>query len=673
MKSLVLVVLACGLAVASAWAQPAPAERPPAARPAAERLSAEDYVRPAQLADATVSPGGGHIAMLLTADTGRRTVAVARIDKPSEFKVVAAFSNADVDSVHWVNDRRLVYTGSQPGYIVQAGGAGIFAVDLDGSNQRQLVAWVNSTSQIGTRIQSRVLPYGWFLYGTLDDGSDDVLMHQPIFAASGEVQSGTLVRLNTSTGVTRALSVGAPDFATRWLLDAQGELRVAQVVRDGREQLHWRAPGTNNWQLVDERALNAEDGLEPLALEGPEELLVATRVAGRDTEALHVYNLRKRQLDPEAVAALAGFDLDPALVMNRRQGRVLGLHTRAAQPATLWFDEALARVQRQVDGALPGDRRNRLLCGRCQGTQRFLVHSSSDREAGELLVFDAGAATLSRLGRTHPWLPEDSQGRRTFHRVPARDGLPLPVVLTHPPGQEAKAALPAVMLVHGGPWVRGSDRLWSAEAQFLASRGWRVIEVEFRGSTGFGWRHFRAGWQQWGLAMQDDLADVMAWAAQEGWADAGRACIFGSSYGGYAALMGPIRHPGAWRCAASYAGVTDIQLLFNATWGDLSAQFKRHGLPALVGEPQRDAERLERSSPLRRVAEIKVPVLLGQGVYDRRVPPEHADRFEAAARRAGVRVERVNYDEGHSWVETRHHADFMRRLEAFIARAVAAP
>lgn len=630
---------------------------------------AEHYLRPARFGDISVSPSGRRMALVLTENDGRRVAAVASLDQPANFKVVGAFSNAHVTSVRWVNDERLVYGGAQPGYIVNPGGAGLFAVDHDGGRPRQLVAWVETTEQLGTRIQSRILPYGWFLLDTLDDGSDDLLLYRPISDARGDPMTGRLARVNSVTGTMRSVGAGMPDFASTWLLDPKGEPRVVRVVRDGREQLHWRAPGSDDWQLVDDRAGNSEDSLEPLALEGPDQLLVETR-NGRDTSAVFVYHLRKRQLEAEPVAALGGFDTDAQLVMNRHAGTVLGLHTTAAQPVSVWFDERLAAVQSRVDAALPPDRSNRLLCGRCQSSDHFVVLSRSDRNEGELYTFEPRAGQLRLLGPLRPWLPDTTQGRRSFHRVPARDGLTLPLVVTHPPGRDEARPLPAVVLVHGGPWVRGSHRLWAGEAQFLASRGWRVLEVEFRGSAGFGWRHFRAGWQQWGLAMQDDLADAVAWAAKAGWVDPAQVCIFGSSYGGYAALMGPIRHPGQYRCAASVAGATDIGLLFNATWGDFPEQFKRHGLPALVGEPGRDAERLRATSPLQRLAEIKVPLLLAQGVYDRRVPPEHADRFVAAARRAGVAVERVDYDEGHSWVDTANHADFMRRLEAFIGRAL---
>ncbi len=135
----------------------------------------------------------------------------------------------------------------------------------------------------------------------------------------------------------------------------------------------------------------------------------------------------------------------------------------------------------------------------------------------------------------------------------------------------------------GGP-AHGGQPDASTAYPPATGRGWRVIDVEFRGSTGFGWRHVRAGWQQSGPAMQDDLADAVTWAAQSGWVDPRQVCIFGSSYGGHAPLMGPIRHPSQHRCAASYGGVTDIELMFAPTWGGMTEQHKRHSLPALVGE-----------------------------------------------------------------------------------------
>jgi dipeptidyl aminopeptidase/acylaminoacyl peptidase len=339
-----------------------------------------------------------------------------------------------------------------------------------------------------------------------------------------------------------------------------------------------------------------------------------------------------------------------------------------------WFDAGLQRIQQGIDAALPAGRSNRLYCGRCESTRFFVVRSGSDRQPGEYYLFDRSKPSLERIGASRPWIAEESQGRRSFHRVTTRDGLRMPVYVTHPPGSAADQALPAVVLVHGGPWVRGSDLSWEAEAQFLASRGYRVLEPEFRGSEGYGFRHFKAGWKEWGRAMQDDLVDAVQWAAKQGLVDPAKVCIAGASYGGYAALMGPIANPGVYRCAASFAGVTDIELMYSITWSDTSEASRRYSMPVLIGDRDKDAERLASVSPLKRVADIKVPVLVAHGSADRRVPLDHARKFANAARSAGVAIEQISYSgEGHGFFDPANQADYFGRLERLLESSLKAP
>lgn len=229
------------------------------------------------------------------------------------------------------------------------------------------------------------------------------------------------------------------------------------------------------------------------------------------------------------------------------------------------------------------------------------------------------------------------------------------------------------MLVHGGPWVRGADLSWDERAQYLAALGYRVIEPEFRGSSGYGAKLLRAGDKQWGLRMQDDLVDALAWAAKQGLVDDKRACIMGSSYGGYAALMGPIRDPQAYRCAISFAGVTDIKLRFDAWNSDMSSEAEEFILPELMGDPATDTEMLDKSSPLARVKEIKVPVLLAHGLLDRRVPIDHAREFVSAAKAAGVDIDYVLYEqEAHGFTKLKDEADYYRRVGACLAQHLGA-
>jgi dienelactone hydrolase len=667
--------LALGAAAAAQAQAAEPAAAAPAVQPAAASpLTASDFARPSALSAPVISPGGTHVALLVTSPQGRRVAAVRGLEDET-LNIVGAFSNANVTSVAWVNDRRLVFEAFQPGAEIEEGGAATFAVDLDGSNRLELIAWRRDNATTGTRITRRGLTYGWFLYGTLDDGSDDVLVRRTSVDNAGDLSVNALSRLNTRNGRLTPLTQGAPPFAYTWVLDHQREVRVVGTSRDGRSQLHWRPPGSDAWRVVLDEPWLQQGNLAPLFLENDGTLIVQGMPEGRDTNALFALDLATGKLDPEPIVAIQGFDINAEVDYDTRTREVIGVHTRADRPLSVWFHPRMAQIQASVDAALPG-RTNRLLCGRCLSSPHFIVYSRSDTQPGEYLHYNHQARRLSRLAVSRPWLPESSQGRRSFHRIEARDGLSLPVVVTHPPGTDPQARpgqpLPTVVLVHGGPWVRGGDVTWSGEAQFLATRGWRVLEVEFRGSTGFGWQHFRAGWKTWGTAMQDDLADAVAWATKEGLTDPARVCLMGGSYGGYAALMSMIRHPQTYRCAVSFAGVTDKELMFSNRWGDMSAQARRFSMPELVGDPKTDTELMRAGSPLARVAEIRGPVLVAWGQLDQRVPPVHAERFIRAARAAGVRLETKTYEEGHGFFLTENQEDFLQRVEAFLRRELAA-
>jgi dipeptidyl aminopeptidase/acylaminoacyl peptidase len=234
--------------------------------------------------------------------------------------------------------------------------------------------------------------------------------------------------------------------------------------------------------------------------------------------------------------------------------------------------------------------------------------------------------------------------------------------------------LPLVVLVHGGPYVRGVSWDWNPEVQFLASRGYAVLEPEYRGSTGYGYALFRAGWKQWGLKMQDDIADGARWAIAEGYADAKRICIAGGSYGGYATLMGLINDGDLYKCGIDWAGVTDINLMYDGNWtaaSDLSEEWKEYGMPVLVGDQVNDAAQLKATSPLENAARIRQPLLLVYGGSDLRVPLYHGKKFYNAVKQTNPDVEWVVYDEeGHGWGLPKNRMDFWSRVEKFLDKNI---
>jgi dipeptidyl aminopeptidase/acylaminoacyl peptidase len=639
---------------------------------AAEPPAAELFARSPRIVEMLPSPSGDRVAVILTNDDGRRQLGVLDLPPREPMKVVAAYSDGNVEKVHWVNNDRLVYEVYQPGPVVMENGAGVMAVDRDGRNQRALIAWRHSNWTTGTNIVSRVLTYGWFFHSTIDDGSADILVyHRQAQGAADYTYS--LSRLNTQTGDRRPLSFGVPPGTDRWLLDDAFEPRVVTSSKDGRTAIHWRAPASADWkQLESFDSYAGDDGFAPLRVEKGDRLLAVSRVKS-DSVALFAYDLSTGKLNPEPLVAVQGFDLAPTLEVDSKTRTVVGVHFEADRPYSYWFDDKLDAAQKMVDAALP-NRTNKLRCGRCESARYLVVHSSSDRSPGEYFILDREEKRLLSLGKERPWIDESGQARRSFHRFTARDGLSIPVYVTHPVGAAPSDRLPAVVLVHGGPWVKGANLLWHDDAQFLASRGYRVIEPEFRGSAGYGWKLFRASWKEWGRSMQDDLLDAVQWAGKQGLVDTARVCIMGASYGGYAALMSPIKHPGAYRCAVSFAGVTDIELKYSVHWSDVPEDYKRYGMPRLVGDPEKDRDLLREASPLHRVRELKVPVLLAHGTDDRRVPLEHASKFVSAARDAGVAVDYVPYtDEGHGWYHPKNHADFYRRVETFLAASLRAP
>jgi dipeptidyl aminopeptidase/acylaminoacyl peptidase len=302
-----------------------------------------------------------------------------------------------------------------------------------------------------------------------------------------------------------------------------------------------------------------------------------------------------------------------------------------------------------------------------------LVQAEADVQPMLTFLYNTETRKLTRVGASLPRIDPRQMSRTEFVHYPARDGLQIPAYLTLPKGQP-KTGLPLIVLVHGGPFVRGSKWQWDPEVQFLASRGYAVLQPEFRGSTGYGSKLFSAGFKQWGQAMQDDLADGARWAIAQGTADPKRICIAGASYGGYAVLMGLKKNPELFRCGVNWVGVTDIQLLFSSTWSDISGEAKKYDMKELIGNPMADAAVFKANSPVEQAASIKQAVLLAYGAWDTRVPVVHGRRFLDAVKPYNPGVEWVVYEkEGHGWAHQDTKLDFWGRVERFLARNLSSP
>ena len=635
----------------AAWAQP----------PAIDTF----FRRPA-FSHAALAPGGLRLAFLVAAKGSRTQLAVLALQSMQP-AVVGSFKDADVRSFRWVNDQRLVFDlhAELTGVGRVALGHGLFAVNHDGSGFRQL-AETQQTFVKAPPAGVELLPWNTYLLGDAGpQDSDHVFVVRPLEQSARSVDYIRLQRLNTVSG--RAEEVDAPVHAFQWVLDARGALRAVVTREAGLAALHVRT-AAGAWKKLLEFDRFVGKGIEPKFF-GPDDRLYVQAQPRGDKSAVYTLDIETGQLSAAPLAFSEQFDLDVRPVSNAKT--LLGIRFKIDAEVTQWLDANMKALQADIDKLLPRTT-NRVSVPTRVASSFALIEAFSDAQPTLTYLFHVPSGKLTRLGSTLPDIEPRQMGAMDLVRYAARDGLEIPAYLTLPPGA-AQKNLPMVVLVHGGPWTRGAGWQWDAQVQFLATRGYAVLQPEFRGSTGFGARHFRAGFKQWGLAMQSDVADGARWAIAQGIADPKRICIAGASYGGYAALMGLVNDPSLFRCGINWVGVTDISLLYAVTWSDTSDVFKQYGMPALVGDPVNDAAQLKVTSPIENAAKITQPLLLAYGAYDMRVPLVHGEKFRDAVKAHNTQVEWVVYDEGHGWDKPETQTDFWGRVERFLAKSLAVP
>jgi acetyl esterase/lipase len=634
---------------------------------------AQHFFEPERVKEVKISPSGRYVALRVGSASQRDAMAV--LDSESLAMVGGTrLGMYDIGNIRWVNDKRLVYN------VVDYKASpydwdfapGLYGVNRDGKEMRQLAShqWADE-NHAGTNIKAKMEP--WNTYLMEEDGAQDsdfIYVRRPVWnRTSHAIDRVDLVRLNTITGA--ASYVERPATPQEWMLDHKGQPSIVFSLQNGERTVHYRDPASNAWRAVATFPAYgmSKDGIAPTGFLDDQHMLVVTRKHG-DKASLHVMDMASGKVNPDAMVGMADFDFDGEMVYSGK--RLVGIHYLADARSSAWFDSGMKASQAQVDKLMPG-MVNILTPPLHPEVPWILVSSHSDRQPRFFSLYNKQTNEIKGIGGTRPAINAAEMGQQSMVKYKARDGMEIPAWLTLPAKGGKK--LPLVVLVHGGPYLRGTEWGWNSDSQFLASRGYAVIEPEFRGSTGYGHKLFSAGLKQWGLKMQDDIADSVKWAVEKGVADARRICIMGGSYGGYATLMGLVNDPDLYRCGVAYAAVTDIPLLFSsgvARVSDLSDAYRTYGAPYLVGDVEKDAEQLVATSPLKQAARIKTPLLLAHGSDDHRVPIDHFRKLRSALRSHDAPAEFVEYGEGHGWFTPESRIDFWNRVDQFLERHIGA-
>jgi len=465
-------------------------------------------------------------------------------------------------------------------------------------------------------------------------------------------------RLDLVTGEL-AKEVDNPGFAG-WLADSQMAVRAAilpqpdgglvLMVRDGAES-DWRPLLTipADDALTSDLEAFSEDGASLLGVSsvGAETgRLVRIDVATGAEEVLAA--------DPEADVTAVRIDPD-----TRRPQIVTFLKERSEYVV---LDPSVAGDLEAIRSLHPGDP---VFTGADDAETTWLVAFTNDAGPVSYFAYDRAAGTGSFLFENRPELSRYELAAMEPFSFTARDGLEVHGYVTFPPG-EGRSGLPAVLNVHGGPWVRDA---WGFDpvAQWLANRGYLCVQVNYRGSTGYGKAFVNAGDREWGGKMQDDLSDAVAFVIAQGWADPARVAIMGGSYGGYASLAGAAFTPDLYACAVDIVGPSNLKTLIETIppyWAPMVAQFHRR-----VGDPSKEADFLWSRSPLSRAGDIRIPLLIAQGANDPRVKQAESEQIVAALKEAGIDYEYMLFpDEGHGFAKPENRLRFYAAAERFLAR-----
>lgn len=614
-----LLVLFCSLV----WTTLALAG-PPAATP----LSVSDALKPASVSDIHISPDGKHLVGILRKNEDKRPIVFDAETLAVRLLQTKADARWFTESVAWFNDRLL---------IIESDKYGAALVDLDGKVS---------------------IDAGDYYIQAIDpdaDGNERFLYkkYQGAFRYNFRTQERSLIQSSQ------------PGKPLRSIHDREGDRRVVTTMStafwsDDTTITHWyRASVHHPWEKLATFSYT-EEAWSPLSFSKDEKSLVVYSRQGRDTYAYFRYDLKERKV-AEMMAGHPTQDIGADFDNGEEAAQYVLTH--GLKTEIQWFDPVWGALQRSVDAYLPG--RINLMEG--DPKKRVLIFSYSDRDPGRWFLLDVPKSTVRLVSIAKPEIDPDRMQPMQNVEYKARDGLSIPAYLTRPVGAGPK---PTVILIHGGPHARDGWR-WDPEVQMLASRGYTVFQPQFRGSGGFGKRYMEAGYGQWGLAMQDDISDGVRWLVEQGHADPSRICIYGASYGGYAAMWGLAKTPELYRCGASYAGVSDLEYMLK-DYSDVNAQATgRLQRNTMFGTSAARKQSLGDVSPLKNAAAITVPVLVAHGEWDRRVPIAHSKKLVSALKKNDKEVEWMELkEEGHGIYHEKNKELFYQALFKLFDRTI---
>jgi dipeptidyl aminopeptidase/acylaminoacyl peptidase len=623
----------------------------------ASEISLMDFVKDALFESITLSPDGKHLAMIVP-KPDRSAFVVLNAESLKPTMNIQLRKDEYIVEANWATNERLVLAlGKRFAGFEGASRTGeLFATNLDGKRQEYLFGFRGKQST-GTRLKSGVAENAAaFVLNPRANANDQIYIMKRGFEPNA---AQALCRLNIYTG-NSVCEAGLPGAGriSGILVDDQQKIRFLSLSDINDKGTLYHRKGDSGWTPVDD---GSEHTLRPMGWTGVGEEIYVYQVTSKGPTGLAKFDPNSKKLTPQFTPEFASVG-SPVYRAGSKQAFAVellagkgGIKPLKAGPEL----DALRTIAPQFPGEIA------FPISFSDDGARALVLVTSDVSSPRYYLFETANKKLRDLGSSRPWLDPDLMATTEVFTVKTKDGLSLESFLTLPIGASKDKPAPLILVPHGGPFEIRDSWFFNEETQILASRGYAVLKVNFRGSGGYGDSFVKAGYKEWGQAMQRDLTEAVDHVLKRADIDAKQVAVFGASYGGYAALMAGATEADRYKAVVSYVGVADLELMF--TRGDV--EDSRYGVSFLKRALGQNA--LDKYSPVNLAAQMQAPVMLIHGRTDERVPIIHAERMRDALKKVGNEPEWLVEDkEGHGFVNPENESNMYQRLFAFLDKSL---
>ncbi len=597
------------------------------------QIPVKDFFKNPEKTGYQISPDGNYFSYL-TSWENRLNVFIQKVGSDEAIRITSA-TERDITSYFWKGNNKIMYLQDKAGDE----NFKLYSVNIDGSNLKLL----SPEGKVRTEIVDDLEEIDDYMLVSMNERNPQVF---------------DVYRINVNTGEKKMIAEN-PGNIMGWITDHDGKLRVATASDGVNSVLMYRE--TEDAPFKEVLVTNFRESVEPLFFSFDNKFLYASSNLGRDKSAIVKFDIANGK---EMELMYENPYVDVSGLSYSKKRKVLTAISYVKEKREIKYLDAQAETRYNRIKKELGDNEV-VITGVNKNEDKFLVRTYSDRSLGSYYFYDQSSDKLTKIAEVSPWINENELAVMKPVSYTSRDGLTINGYLTLPVGVEPKN-LPVVMNIHGGPWARDN---WgfNPEVQFLANRGYAVLQVNYRGSTGYGRKFWEASFREWGKKMQDDVSDGVKWLISEGIANPKKVGIYGGSYGGYATLAGLTFSPELYACGVDYVGVSNL-FTFMKTIPPYWEPFRKM-MYEMVGNPEVDSALFVAASPVFHADKIAAPLFVAQGKMDPRVNINESDQMVEAMKKRGIEVEyMVKDNEGHGFHNQENRFDFYGAMEKFLAK-----